>query len=88
MTCIRAIEMVCRFRKNAPKSGQVRSVSLAVEMILHPNKDTPELRAMAPDWEARVDDYEVFRNPALREAIKASGVHVIGMRALRDAMRG
>jgi predicted glycoside hydrolase/deacetylase ChbG (UPF0249 family) len=57
-------------------------------MILHPNKDTPELRTMAPDWEARVDDYETFHSQAFRDAVEASGVRVVGMRALRDAMRG
>lgn len=55
--------------------------------IIHPNHDTPELRAMAPDWEARVQDYELFVNEAWQAAVIESGVHVLGYRALRDLMR-
>jgi chitin disaccharide deacetylase len=55
--------------------------------VIHPNHDTPELRAMAPDWEARVQDYELFVNEAWRTAVAESGVHVLGYRALRDLMR-
>ena len=34
--------------------------------IIHPSKDTPELRAIAPDWECRVADYQTFMNDKLR----------------------
>jgi predicted glycoside hydrolase/deacetylase ChbG (UPF0249 family) len=52
--------------------------------IFHPSVDTPELRAIAPDWRARVEDYKLFLNPAWREYVQASGVHVLGWRAIRD----
>ena len=55
-------------------------------ILMHPAVDTPELRAIAPDWRCRVADYELFTGDALRAALQASGVHVIGFRALRDAM--
>jgi len=55
--------------------------------ILHPAMDTPELRAIAPDWPNRVADYEAFTSPELRDYVKGSGIHVIGYRALRDLMR-
>jgi predicted glycoside hydrolase/deacetylase ChbG (UPF0249 family) len=55
--------------------------------ILHPAQDTPELRAIAPDWLNRVADYEAFTSPELRDYVKGSGIHVIGYRALRDLMR-
>ena len=55
--------------------------------ILHPAKDTPELRAIAPDWPNRVADYEAFTSPELRDYVKGSGLHVIGYRTLRDLMR-
>lgn len=55
--------------------------------ILHPSVDTPELRAIAPDWRARVGDYEAFLSPELRNYVQSIGVHVIGYRAVRDAMR-
>lgn len=52
--------------------------------LIHPCVDTPEVRALAPDWRARVADYELFINEAWRETVAASGVQVIGWRALRD----
>jgi chitin disaccharide deacetylase len=55
--------------------------------IIHPCHDTPELRAMAPDWEARVQDYQLFTNKAWRQAVYESGVQVIGYQAIRDLIR-
>jgi len=54
---------------------------------IHPAQDTLELRAMAPDWRSRVADYEAFLSEELRDDVRRSGVHVIGYRALRDALR-
>ncbi len=56
--------------------------------IIHPSKDTPELRAIAPDWRARVADYEAFMNDELSAFIRDEGIHIIGYRVLRDLMRG
>lgn len=53
----------------------------------HPSHDTPELRAMAPDWRCRLADYELFSSDAWRQAIARSGVKVISFRPLRDLMR-
>ena len=55
-------------------------------IILHPALDTPELRALADDWQQRVADYETFRGEELRNHVKNSGIHVIGWRTLRDLM--
>ena len=55
--------------------------------VVHPARDTPELRAMAPDWPARVGDYHLFLSEAWRETVRRSGVQVIGYRVLRDLMR-
>jgi len=55
--------------------------------ILHPAVDTPELRAMAPDWRCRVADYQTFQREALRKYVQQIGVQVIGYGALRDALR-
>ncbi|HVF91092.1 MAG TPA: polysaccharide deacetylase family protein [Blastocatellia bacterium] len=55
--------------------------------MLHPARDTPELRAIADDWQQRVADYETFMSSELRDRVRESGVRVIGWRALRDAMR-
>jgi hypothetical protein len=55
--------------------------------ILHPSVDTPELRAIAPDWQSRVANYNAFMSQELKDYIKNSGVQVIGYRALRDLLR-
>jgi predicted glycoside hydrolase/deacetylase ChbG (UPF0249 family) len=55
--------------------------------MLHPARDTPELRAIADDWRQRVADYETFMSSELRDHVRESGIRVIGWRALRDAMR-
>ena len=55
--------------------------------IIHPSVDTPELRAIAKDWQARTADYETFMREDLRQYLKDTGVIVIGYKALRDLMR-
>lgn len=58
------------------------------EMYVHPAADTPELRALAPDWANRVDDHHLMvHDAALRAMVQRSGVQLVGYRALRDAMR-
>ena len=54
--------------------------------IIHPSVDTPELRAITTDWACRVADYEAFRSDALRQAVQAKGLQVIGYQALKDLM--
>jgi predicted glycoside hydrolase/deacetylase ChbG (UPF0249 family) len=54
---------------------------------MHAAQDTPELRAIAPDWESRVADYQAFLSTELRDFIRNKGIHVIGNRVLRDLMR-
>ena len=55
--------------------------------IIHPSLDTPEARALSPDWPARVADYQTFMSRELRDFVRDQGLHVIGYRAIRDAMR-
>jgi len=50
---------------------------------LHPSKDTPELRAITPDWPYRVADYLVFKSEELRDYIRQSNVQVIGYGTLK-----
>ncbi|MFZ5921074.1 MAG: polysaccharide deacetylase family protein [Chloroflexota bacterium] len=54
--------------------------------IIHAAKDTPELRALAPDWACRAADYETFMNEELRQHIQRTGLHVIGYRAIQSVM--
>ena len=55
-------------------------------VLLHPAVDTPELRAITPDWQSRVANYEVCMRRELRDHVRNAGIEVIGYRALRDAM--
>ena len=58
------------------------------EMYVHPAADTPELRALAPDWAARVDDHHLMvHDTGLRTMVERSGVTLIGYRELRDLQR-
>ncbi len=54
--------------------------------IIHPSKDTPELRQITSSWDCRVADYETFTSDAMREFIKDEGIQVIGYQALKDLM--
>ncbi len=59
------------------------------EAYFHPAADTPELRAMSPDWKGRVDDHRFLINPdGLRAAVERHGVVLVGYRELRELMRG
>jgi predicted glycoside hydrolase/deacetylase ChbG (UPF0249 family) len=53
-------------------------------LLLHPAVDTPELRAIAPDWESRVANYHAVLSKELKDYIKQSGVQVIGYKPLLD----
>ena len=55
--------------------------------VLHPSIDTPELRALAPDWQARVANYNAFMSDELKKFLESEGIKVIGYRAIREAMR-
>jgi len=58
------------------------------ELYLHPAADTPELRALAPDWANRVDDHHFTTHDAgLRAMLDRSGAKLIGYRELRELQR-
>lgn len=54
--------------------------------LLHPSIDTPELRAICPDWPSRVANYQTFMSRELKDFIKDSDLQVIGFRDLRQAL--
>ncbi|MEA3327924.1 MAG: polysaccharide deacetylase family protein [Chloroflexota bacterium] len=54
--------------------------------IIHPSKDTPELRHITDSWDCRVADFETFTSEATRTLIKNEGIHVIGYRDLKALM--
>ncbi len=55
--------------------------------VLHPARDTPELRAITPDWPSRVADYQAFTSRELKDYVQRSGVQVLGYRRLREWLR-
>jgi chitin disaccharide deacetylase len=66
----------------------IRSLEPGIShFLIHPVKDSTEVRAACPDWRARVADYEAFTRPDLRNFVRDSGVHVIEYRQLRELMR-
>ncbi|MFP5320118.1 MAG: polysaccharide deacetylase family protein [Acidimicrobiia bacterium] len=76
--------------------GSRRAVERAVtelqpgvtEVYVHPAVDTAELRSLAPDWAARVDDLDLVTSPgALGSLVQRAGVRLIGYRELRDLQR-
>lgn len=56
-------------------------------LLLHPAVASPELSSFAPDWQARVGDYETFSRDQLRDHLASTRTHVIGYRLLRDELR-
>jgi len=55
--------------------------------IIHPSIDTPELRAITPDWPSRVANYKTFLSKELKQFVKDEGIQLIGYREIRDTMR-
>ncbi|UVI30749.1 polysaccharide deacetylase family protein [Paenibacillus spongiae] len=67
---------------------KLRSMKAGItEMIIHPFHDTDELKAVMPHWEKRRMEFELFRDPVIRQVLEDEGIRVIGWRALRDAQR-
>lgn len=54
--------------------------------IIHPAKDTPELRHITESWDCRSADYETFCYEEIAKFIKEKGIQVIGYKALKDLM--
>ncbi len=58
------------------------------EVVLRPATDTAELRAVAPDWAARVADHDLAMTAdSLRVLASRERVHLIGWRELRELQR-
>jgi hypothetical protein len=48
--------------------------------------ETPELKAITPDWPSRVADYKTFCNEALRKILDDLGIYRIGYAAVKEFM--
>jgi len=55
--------------------------------IFHPAVGGPEIQAVAPDWDARHGDYELFMSEAWPKIIEDAGVTPVSCRQLRDIFR-
>ena len=78
------------------ETGSRRAIERAVydlrpgvtELYVRPAVDTPELRAMTPDWAARVDDHDLVVNDhSLATMLERAEATLVGFRALRDLQR-
>ena len=54
--------------------------------IIHPSRETSELKAIAPDWQSRVADYKTFMDDKLRQHIVDIGVQIIGYKTLKELL--
>ncbi|MEQ9519743.1 MAG: polysaccharide deacetylase family protein [Parvibaculum sp.] len=50
--------------------------------ILHPAHDTPELRALCPDWRSRVADLDMFLSGEMTEFLSQKNITIVGTREL------
>ncbi|HEY8525633.1 MAG TPA: polysaccharide deacetylase family protein [Acidimicrobiales bacterium] len=58
------------------------------ELYVHPAIDTPELRALTPNWAGCVDDHDlVVSDHSLRTMLERAGARLIGYRELRELQR-
>lgn len=57
-------------------------------VLLHPARDTAELRAISPAWQSRAADYRAFMSAELRDYFRDEGMRLVSYRMLRDVMRG
>lgn len=54
--------------------------------IIHPAKDSPEIRAITLDWQCRVADFELFMQSEMKDFLADIGLHVIGYRELQNLL--
>jgi hypothetical protein len=57
------------------------------ELYFHPAKDSPELRAINPQWRKRVWEYRLPKDPVFKLAIESAGIKLISWREVRG-LRG
>lgn len=53
--------------------------------IIHPATETPELKAITPDWISRVSDFQLFRGKEIHNYMKNNGIHVVGYQNVKSA---
>jgi predicted glycoside hydrolase/deacetylase ChbG (UPF0249 family) len=58
------------------------------EVLLHPAVDSDELRHSNPDWDKRVDDDKLLRDPLFEQLLDRAGATLVSYRSLRELQRG
>ncbi|MBS4204586.1 polysaccharide deacetylase family protein [Bacillus sp. FJAT-49754] len=58
------------------------------ELLFHPSLDTDELKGITDTWQVRKYEFDIFRDPEVKEIIREENIKVIGWRELRDIQRG
>lgn len=68
--------------------GALRGLRPGVaEIILHPAFANEELRAIHGEWEKRQWDFELFRDPEVKETLSQEGISLISWRELQGLQR-
>ena len=52
--------------------------------IIHPAKDTEEIKAITHDWESRVGDYRLLMANDIFNYLKNEGIHIIGYNDIKQ----
>lgn len=52
--------------------------------IIHPAKDTEEIRAITPDWESRVGDFRLLMADDVFNYLNNEGIHIIGYNDIKQ----
>lgn len=58
------------------------------EICVQPALETPELRALDPQWARRVEEYHLLaHDPGFADLVQRSGAHMIGYAAVREVQQ-
>lgn len=74
-------------RMEEAKAALARLTPGLTHFIIHPARDTPELRAITSGWSCRAADLETFGRRELGDFIRAQGIQILGYRRLQESMR-
>ncbi len=54
------------------------------ELFIHPAMDSPELRAITPEWEKRTWEHRLPADPIFQETLAREQIQVISWREVRQ----
>lgn len=79
----------------APGSGlehnsrRVRDLAPGLSyLITHCAEGGSELESIAPDWRQRAEEHRIYSDGSMQGVFDGNGIHRVGMRELRDLIRG